>query len=211
MPSTYAVTDQDGSVSDPDGYDDTTYTYSVSGADGDDFSFDSGTLAFITGHEPDFEDQSSYSITVEAHSGEGARRLSASLDVIIEVVDGDDAGAVVLSQRQPEVGIAIHATASDDDGGVTIRKWVWELSEKVVRLGQHGDAVRKCQDDPHFPHRPRTVWTAIAGARVGGLRPEGGRRGQVPAGHGDLRRQRRPRFRRRQRECWKSQWGDTGL
>ena len=60
-----------------------------------------------------------------------ARRLSASLDVIIEVVDGEDAGAVVLSQRQPEVGIAVHATASDDDGGVTIRKWVWE----VVRRG----------------------------------------------------------------------------
>ena len=34
---TYAVTDQDGSVSDPDGYDDTTptYEYSVSGFDGE--------------------------------------------------------------------------------------------------------------------------------------------------------------------------------
>ena len=67
-----------------------------------------------------------------AQSGEGSRRLSASLDVIIEVVDGEDAGVVVLSQRQPEVGIAIHAAASDDDGGVTIRKWVWELSEEVT-------------------------------------------------------------------------------
>ena len=57
----------------------------------------------------------------------GSRSLSAALDVTIEVVDGEDAGAVVLSQRQPEVGIAILATASDDDGGVTIRKWVWEL------------------------------------------------------------------------------------
>ena len=151
---TYAVTDQDGSVSDPDGYDDTTYTYSVSGADGDDFSFNSGTLAFITDHEPDFEDQSSYSITVEAHSGEGSRRLSTTLDVIIEVVDGDDAGAVVLSQRQPEVGIAIHATASDDDGGVTIRKWVWAWSTEFRVI----DDVRKCQD------APGTVWTAIAEA-----------------------------------------------
>ena len=151
---TYAVTDQDGSVSDPDGYDDTTYTYSVSGADGDDFSFNSGTLAFITDHEPDFEDQSSYSITVEAHSGEGSRRLSTTLDVIIEVVDGDDAGAVVLSQRQPEVGIAIHATASDDDGGVTIRKWVWAWSNEFRVI----DDVRKCQD------APGTVWTAIAEA-----------------------------------------------
>ena len=163
---TYAVTDQDGSVSDPDGYDDTTYTYSVSGADGDDFSFDSGTLAFITGHEPDFEDQSSYSITVEAHSGEGARRLSASLDVVIEVVDGEDTGAVVLSQRQPEVGIAIQAMASDDDGGVTIRKWVWELSEAVT-VSARGVPSAECIDDPGTPGIDpvdEDSWTAIAGA-----------------------------------------------
>ena len=108
----------------------------MSGADGDDFDIENGILTFKTGHEPDFEDQSSYSITVVAHSGEGARRLSASLDVIIDVVDGEDAGAVVLSQRQPEVGIAILATASDDDGGVTIRKWVWELSEEVTVSAQ---------------------------------------------------------------------------
>ena len=75
-----------------------------------------------------------------AQSGEGARRLSASLDVIIDVVDGEDAGAVVLSQRQPEVGIAIHATASDDDGGVTIRRWMWELSDEVA-VNDRGAAV----------------------------------------------------------------------
>ena len=163
---TYAVTDQDGSVSDPDGYDDTTYTYSVSGADGDDFSFNSGTLAFITDHEPDFEDQSSYSITVEAHSGKGARRLSSTLDVIIEVVDGEDAGAVLLSQRQPEVGIAIHATASDDDGGVTIRKWEWQLSEEVT-VSDRGVPSASCQDDPGalvIDPVDEDSWTAIAGA-----------------------------------------------
>ena len=100
----YAVTDQDGSVTGPDGYDDTAYTYSVSGPGGDDFVFDGGILSFKPGHEPDFEDQSSYSITLVAYSGEGSRRLSTTLDVTIEVVDGEDVGAVVLSQRQPEVG-----------------------------------------------------------------------------------------------------------
>ena len=155
---TYAVSDQDGSIA--DSYNDTSYTYSVSGADGDDFSFDSGTLAFITGHEPDFEDQSSYSITVVAHSGGGARRLSASLDVIIEVVDGEDAGAVVLSQRQPEVGIEIRATASDDDGGVTIRKWGWDLSVLVVGEDNRGAPLPKCQDLA----LPAGSWTKIAGA-----------------------------------------------
>ena len=162
---TYAVADQDGSVSDPDGYDDTTYAYSVSGVDGDDFVFDrSGELTFKAGHEPDFEDQSSYSITVVAHSGEGARRLSASLDVIIEVVDGEDAGAVVLSQRQPEVGIAIHATASDDDGGVTIRKWVWELSEEVG-VSARGLPLKECLDNtPFIDTVDADSWTPIPGA-----------------------------------------------
>ena len=163
--ATYAVTDQDGVVTGPDGYDDTTYTYSVSGADGDDFAFDSdGVLVFRPGHEPDFEDQSSYSITLEAHSGDGPRRLSTALDVIVEVVDGEDLGAVVLSQRQPEVGIAIHATASDDDGGVTIRRWMWEVSEEVTV--SRGVPSRECEDDPDTPGIDAVAedgWTTIAG------------------------------------------------
>ena len=135
----------------------------MSGADGDDFEFDSSDkLIFKAGHEPDFEDQSSYSITVVAHSGKGARRLSATLDVIIDVVDGDDAGAVVLSQRQPEVGIAILATASDDDGGVTIRKWVWELSEEVTF--PRGLPTAECVDDPGTPGIDAVRVWAIAGA-----------------------------------------------
>ena len=83
---TFVVTDQDGRV------DDATYTYSVTGADSDVLAFDgAGVLGFRAGHEPDYEEQSSYSITVVASSGEGARRLSTTLDVTIEVVDRDDA------------------------------------------------------------------------------------------------------------------------
>ena len=58
--------------------------------------------------------------------------MSTTLDVTVEVVDAEDPGDVDLSQRQPEVGIAIHATASDDDGGVTIRRWLWERSDMVT-------------------------------------------------------------------------------
>ena len=150
---TYAVTDEDGVVTGSDGYNDTNYTYSVSGPDGDDFAFDSTGLAFAEDHEPDFEDQSSYSITLVAHSGEGTRRLSTSLDMIIEVVDGEDPGVVVLSQRQPEVGVAIHAAASDDDGGVTIKGWKWELSNPVT-VSPRGVPFQECQDDPDTPIDP---------------------------------------------------------
>ncbi len=165
-PPAYVVTDQDGSADGPDGYDPNIYTYTVSGADGDDFDIDNGILTFKAGHEPDFEDQSSYSITVEAHSGEGPRRLSATLDVIIEVVDAEDMGAVVLSQRQPEVGIAIQAMVSDDDGGAIIRKWVWELSETVT-VSERGVPSAECIDDPGTPGIDpvdEASWTAIAGA-----------------------------------------------
>ena len=48
-----------------------------------------------------------------------------------------------------EVGIAIHATASDDDGGVTIRKWVWELSDEVTF--DRGVPSKECQDDTGTP------------------------------------------------------------
>ena len=138
----------------------------MSGADGDDFDIENGILTFVAGHEPDFEDQSSYSITVVAHSGEGSRRLAASLDVIIEVVDEDDAGAVVLSQRQPEVGIEIRATASDDDGGVTIKEWVWELSEEVTF--SKGVPSKECVDDPATTGIDPVAWPSDGRATIAG-------------------------------------------
>ena len=160
---TFAVTDQDGRVTGSGGYDDTTYTYSVSGADRGVFAINrtTGLLSFKTGHEPDFEDQNSYSITVEARSGEGARRLSATLDVTVEVVDGEDAGAVVLSQRQPQVGIVVHATASDDDGGVTVTRWVWELSD-VVTVNERGASRRPSAGTTRL--RPGSM-SSVAGPR----------------------------------------------
>ena len=117
---------------------DTSVSYTLSGTDRSAFTIVGGTLAFKSTHKPDFENRRSYSITITARSGSGARRLSATLDVTIEVVDTDDPGTVALSQRQPEVGIAIHATATDADGGVIVRRWVWARSAEV-------DA---CQDSP---------------------------------------------------------------
>ena len=162
---TYAVTDQDGSVGGTDGYDDTTYTYSVSGPDADDLTFNAaGVLSFRVGHEPDFEDRSSYAITIQAHSGEGDRSLTSTLDVTIEVVDREDAGGVVLSQRQPQVGIAIHAMASDEDGGVIIKRWRWERSAEVT-VNDRGIASFECEDDQGTPGIDAVSgWTAISGA-----------------------------------------------
>ena len=129
----FAVTDQDGRVTGPDGYDDTSYTYWVTGADRNVFTISSaGALGFRAVHRPDFEKKSSYSIRIEARSGEGSRRLASILDVTINVVDAEDSGTVVLSQRQPQVGRPIHAMASDPDGGVTITRWMWERHQEVT-------------------------------------------------------------------------------
>ena len=107
-----------------------------------------------------------------AHSGEGARRLSTTLDVTIEVVDGEDPGAVVLSQRQPEVGIAVHATASDDDGGVTIKRWMWELSDEVA-VNDRGAPSAECRDDPDTPGIDAVGgWKRIAGASAAVYAPK---------------------------------------
>ena len=146
----YAVTDEDGATAGPGAYDDTSYAYSLSGADRTFFILDgAGTLGFRGGHRPDFENRSSYSIAITARSGEGARGLSETLDVTVEVVDAEDPGEVDLSQRQPEVGIAIHATASDDDGGVTVRGWMWERSDEVT--------LAACRDY-------QGAWVSIGGA-----------------------------------------------
>ncbi len=129
---TYAVIDEDGSVTGSDGYDDTSYTYSVSGSDSPAFAFNSdGVLSFRAAWKPDFETKSSYSITIVARSGQGARDMNSTLDVTIEVVDTEDAGTVSLSQRQPQVGIEILATLSDPDGGVNLTRWVWERSDET--------------------------------------------------------------------------------
>ena len=153
---TYAVTDQDAG--------DTIFTYSVTGDDRDFLTFDGvGVLSFTEGHEPDYEERSSYSITVVANSGEGPRRLSTALDVTIEVVNGEDAGEVVLSQREPQIGRAVHATVSDPDGGVRVSRWTWERSDEI-RVNDDGTPLAEC--------RNVGGWTTIGGASSQVYTPE---------------------------------------
>ena len=55
-----------------------------------------------------------------------------------------------LSQRQPQVGIEIHATVSDPDGRVAVRRWEWERSEAITVDGE-GTPSAKCREDPDTP------------------------------------------------------------
>ena len=84
----------------------------------------------------DFEDKASYSITIVArtrtagvaaaeteHGPRGAKY--GRLDVTIKVEDKNDAGEVMLSEREPQVGRPVLATLGDDDGGEKAIKWYW--------------------------------------------------------------------------------------
>ena len=151
----FAVTDQDGVVDGYDGYDDTKYNYSVTGADRSLFAVDvTGTLSFRAGREPDYEKKGSHSITIVASSGEGERKLTAMLDLTIEVLDTEDEGEVLLSHRQPIVGIDMQATASDPDGGMIITRWLWQRT-----VDDDLTASTKCKDIDNDED-----WKAIGGA-----------------------------------------------
>ena len=125
----------------------TTFNYSVSGDDREVLAFDSGILKFMTDHEPDYETKVSYSISVVARSGTGSRRRSTTLDVAIEVVNGEDAGTVSLSQREPQVGREVVATPNDPDGGVRIDRWVWERSAEIT-VDEGDTLTAECQEGP---------------------------------------------------------------
>ena len=121
---TYTVTDQDSG--------DTARAYSVSGDDKEFLEFDNGILKFKADHKPNFEEKSSYSISVVVRSGSSSRRRSSTLDVTIDVVDTEDDGEVSLSQRQAQVGREVVAIPSDPDGGMRISRWTWERSAKIT-------------------------------------------------------------------------------
>ena len=129
----------------------------MTGADRSAFVIDSsGTLSFRAGRKPDFEKKDSYSIAIVARSGDGSRRSTSTLDVTVNVVDAEDVGELFPSQRQPQLGIEIHATASDPDGGVTITRWVWERPAEIT-VDDRGRPSVRCRDYPGD-------WTPIDGA-----------------------------------------------
>ena len=176
--NTYAVTDQDGIVEGPDGYDDTFYEYSVSGADSGFLAFNNRVLSFRAGHKPDYERKSSYSIVIVAHSGKGSRRLAATLDVTIGVMDAEDDGKVD----------SVPATAAGGDRHPCYdqRPGRW-CDHHRVGVG----TVRR--DHRGVPELLRRLSRLVrdTGSLVGCLHTTAGRRGQMSAGGRDILGQHR--------------------
>ena len=159
-PNTFVATDQDGHT--------ITVPHRVTGDDREFLEFDSSNkLVFSDDHEPDYETKSSYSITITARS----LGRSTTLDVTIEVVDGEDPGAVALSQRQPQVGREVAAIPSDPDGGMRIDRWVWERSAPIT-VDADGTPSAECLDDTATTDIEVVGdWTTIAEASASAYTP----------------------------------------
>ena len=64
--------------------------------------------------------------------GAGAGIMMGYEKVTIMVIDMDEPGAITLSAQQPEIGVALTATLTDDDavnGQIDDAKWKWEHSD----------------------------------------------------------------------------------
>ena len=110
-------------AADPEGL---TVTWTVSGPDSGKFSIDAGQLSFRA--SPDFEARADadgdnvYEVTVVASD---PARNSDELDVRVTVTNATEDGTITFSSLRPKTGIALTASLTDPDGGVTDLEWQW--------------------------------------------------------------------------------------
>ncbi len=116
--ATYTATDPD----------DNPVTWSLLGADVEDFSISEGVLTFKS--PPNYENPADadtdnvYPVTVKASDGTN----TVTLGVTVTVTNVEEAGTVTLSPAQPQAGTALTATLDDPDGSISGETWKWERS-----------------------------------------------------------------------------------
>ena len=122
-----------------------TLTYDVGGADGDSFSIDTaGVLSVKADHTPNYEEQSSYSITIMASDDQNG---TAELEVTVTVTNAEDAGSITLTQREPQVGRTVVASLTDEDGGTSKVTWQWYRNAQANTQESAVTAIDACNDD----------------------------------------------------------------
>ena len=118
--------------------------YSVSGTD--EFAFKrvftlgrhSGRITVRSGASPNFEDKSTYSVSLHVTDWEdamGNAQASLTIDdtvsVSIVVRNLDDPGSVTLSRSSPVLGRLVRATLTDPDGGIATPSWTWSRGDSA--------------------------------------------------------------------------------
>ena len=142
--ATYLGTDPEGA----------TISWDLRGADAALFTIAGGVLQFV--NSPDYENpkdkagtntatsdatasDNTYNVVIRAiasrASDDTGPAETVDTTVAVAVTDVDEAGEVVISWLQPEVGIVITASLTDPDGPSGIltadAEWVWQVSEIV--------------------------------------------------------------------------------
>ena len=110
-------------------------TYSLSGIDAASFVIEgsTGQITVGSGTVLDYESgPTRYTVVVSVHDGRDAygndSTIDASIEVIIDVRNVDEAGTVSVSLEQPEVGTPVAASLSDPDGSLSNISWQWARS-----------------------------------------------------------------------------------
>ena len=109
-------------ASDPDG---DGITYSLSGFNAFSFNIVSATGQLTVKDVLDYETKSVYQVKVLASDH---RNASNGVDVTINVTNVEEAGTLVVSPEQPELGVSLTATLSDPDGLISAAAWQWSRS-----------------------------------------------------------------------------------
>ena len=105
--------------------DDDKITYSLENASTSHFYIDRSTGQLQTGFPLNYEDRSTYSVTVIAADPSGD---IDTITVTITVNNIDENGEVALSWRRPQVGTELEASLTDPDGSVSGDTWQWARS-----------------------------------------------------------------------------------
>lgn len=106
------------SASDADG---DTLTYRLAGRDAASFRIVASSGQLQTRAPLDYERKASYSFVVRASDGS----LHGDVNVTVNVINKDEAGAATLSSVQPQVGTPLTVTLTDPDGSISNRTWQW--------------------------------------------------------------------------------------
>ena len=129
---------------------DDTLTYTLGGTDAGFFGIvdTSGQIQTKAGQTYDFETKPSYSVTVTADDSNGG---TATKDVTITLTNVDEDGTVNLSTNQPTARVAITATVTDLDKGVTSVTWQWakssDGSDPWTNVGTDSSSYTPADDD----------------------------------------------------------------
>ena len=108
-------------------------TWSVSGADMDDFTIGATDGMLMFAASPNYEAATDadtdniYQVTVQGNAGGEMGEVA----VTVTVTDVDEVGAVTLSEMYPVVGVELTATLTDPDGMTSDETWQWASADAM--------------------------------------------------------------------------------